>query len=87
MDTIYSILMLAAVAVGIFLLVKVLSAPIRWIFKLLINAGLGFVALWILNFFGDFVGLYLEPSFLHCLVVGFLGVPGVILLVVLQFLI
>ena len=56
------------------------------IFKLLLNAGLGFVALWIVNFFGDFVGLSIEMSFLHCVIVGFFGVPGVIVLAILSFL-
>ena len=86
METLSAILMLAAAVIGVVLLIKVLSAPIRWIFKLLLNAGLGFVALWIVNFFGDFVGLSIDMSFLNCLIVGFFGVPGVILLSILSFL-
>ena len=86
METLSAILMLAAVVVGIVLLIKVLTAPMRWIFKLLLNAGLGFVALWIVNFFGDLVGLSIETSFINCAIAGFLGVPGVILLAVLSFL-
>ena len=78
--------MLAVVVIGVILLIKVLTAPMRWIFKLLLNAGLGFVALWIVNFFGDFVGLSIEMSFLHCVIVGFFGVPGVIVLAILSFL-
>ena len=86
METLSAILMLAVVVIGVILLIKVLTAPMRWIFKLLLNAGLGFVALWIVNFFGDFVGLSIEMSFLHCVIVGFFGVPGVIVLAILSFL-
>ena len=86
METLSAILMLAVVVIGVILLIKVLTAPMRWSFKLLLNAGLGFVALWIVNFFGDFVGLSIEMSFLHCVIVGFFGVPGVIVLAILSFL-
>lgn len=84
METISSILILAAVAVGVILLLKILSAPIRLAFKLLINAGVGFLILFVVNFFGDFVGFTLGVNFLNALVAGVLGVPGVILLIVIK---
>ena len=64
----------------------VLSAPIRFIFKLALNALLGFVVLLILNFFGAFVGLSVPVTLISALVAGFLGVPGVLLLVLIQIL-
>ncbi|MBS1418690.1 MAG: transcriptional regulator [Clostridia bacterium] len=79
-----SILILAAVVVGVILLLKILSAPIRLAFKLLINAGVGFLILFVVNFFGDFVGFTLGVNFLNALVAGILGVPGVILLIVIK---
>ncbi|MBS5433843.1 MAG: pro-sigmaK processing inhibitor BofA family protein [Firmicutes bacterium] len=84
METISSILILAAVVVGVILLLKILSAPIRLAFKLLINAGVGFLILFVVNFFGDFVGFTLGVNFLNALVAGILGVPGVILLIVIK---
>lgn len=84
METISSILILAAVVVGVILLLKILSAPIRLAFKLLINAGVGFLILFVVNFFGDFVGFTLGMNFLNALVAGILGVPGVILLIVIK---
>ena len=58
----------------------------RWLLKLLINAALGYIALFILNFFGGFIGLSLGLNFVNAVVVGFLGVPGVILLTLLKLL-
>ena len=73
--------MLGATILFIVLLIRVLAKPIKWIFKLLINAFFGFAALFIVNFFGEYIGLHLETNLLNSLVAGFLGVPGVLLLV------
>ncbi len=86
METLSGILLIAALVVGAILILKILTKPIRWIFKLLLNAAFGFVLLFLVNFFGDPVGIYIGVNFVNALVAGFLGVPGVILLVVLQFL-
>ena len=86
METLSSLLMLAAAVVLVILLLKILTAPIKLIFKLLINAALGFVILFVFNFLGAFVGLTLDVNLLSCLAAGIMGVPGVILLVVLHFL-
>lgn len=86
MELISGILIIAAAVVFIILLVKLLSAPIRWIFKLLLNALLGFVVLFIINFFGGFIGLTLGINLVNALIVGILGVPGVILLVLIELL-
>lgn len=77
--------MLAAAIVFVALLVKVLSAPIRWIFKMLLNAVLGFVVLFLFNFFGDYIGLSIPITTVSALITGIFGVPGVIVLALLQF--
>ena len=86
METLSTLLMLAAAVVLLVLLVKVLSAPIRLIFKLAVNAALGFLILFVVNFFGDFVGIGVTVNLFTALIAGVLGVPGVVLLVLLQFL-
>ncbi|MDY4487561.1 MAG: pro-sigmaK processing inhibitor BofA family protein [Candidatus Limivicinus sp.] len=86
METLSGILLIAALVVGAILILKILTKPIRWIFKLLLNAAFGFVLLFLVNFFGDPVGIYIGVNFVNALVAGFLGVPGVILLVLLKFL-
>ena len=77
-------------AAGIFLLwliIKLFLTPIKWIFKLLINTGIGFVGLWVVNFFGDFFGISLGLNWINALVVGVLGFPGLVLLLAMKYLI
>lgn len=69
------------------LLVRLLKTPIKWAFKLLINTGIGFVALFLLNFFGDPIGVNLGLNWFNAVVTGVLGVPGVVLLLLIKYLI
>ncbi len=84
METISSLLIIAAIVLFCILLLKILSAPIRLAFKLLINAGFGFIILFIVNFFGDFVGISLGMNFINAIIIGLLGVPGVVLLIIIN---
>ena len=80
-------IVLAAVGVGlIVLLVKILGTPLRWAFKLLINALMGFIGLFIINFLGGFIGISLGVNLINAIVVGVLGFPGVVLLLLIKYL-
>ena len=82
-----STLLVVVMGVGlIVLVVKIFGTPLRWLLKLALNTAIGFVALFLLNFFGDYIGLSLGINWLNALIVGVLGVPGVILLLLLQYL-
>ena len=78
--------MLAATVVFVILLIRILAAPIKWIFKLAINGALGFVVLYVFNFIGAFVGLSVPITLPSALITGFFGIPGVLFLVLLQIL-
>ena len=52
--------------------------------KLFVNALIGAAILLIINFFGAVIGISISISFLSALIVGILGVPGVIILLLLQ---
>ena len=85
----FSYLTIGAIVVCILLVVllfKIIKTPLKWAFKLLINAASGFFALVILNFFGGIVGLSLTVNLINCLVAGILGLPGVILLLLIKYL-
>jgi len=85
----FSFLTVGAVVICILLVVvlfKILKTPLKWAFKLLLNAVGGFIALVILNFFGSIVGLSLTINLINCLVAGILGLPGVVLLLLLKYL-
>ena len=79
-----AIILIAVVAA--FLLIKLLTAPIRFAGKMLINALVGFVVLFLLNFAGNIVGISLGINWFNALVVGVFGAPGVVLLLLLKYL-
>ena len=78
------ILFLILSAVGIFLLIKILTAPIRWIFKLLLHAALGYLTLLVFNLVGGFFNFELPMTFLNSVIAGVFGAPGVIVLTVIR---
>lgn len=59
----------------IFALVKIISLPF-WLLK---NSIVGAIMLYIFNFIGFFT---IKITFIHCLIVGVFGIPGIIGLVV-----
>lgn len=67
------------------LLLRLLVLPIRWFWKLFVNGGCGFICLWLLNSISGFTGLYFPINYVTAIIAGFLGLPGIILLAVLQF--
>lgn len=85
-DILFVILILAAAIFLIKLLFRLLKLPVTWFFKLLLHALCGFVALFILNFLGAYIGLYIEMNWVNAAVTGVLGVPGVLILLLIQFL-
>ena len=80
MEMLYTILLAAAVVVAIYVLIKILAAPIKKIFKLLLNAVCGFVLLFIANFIGGFFNFAIPVNILTCIIAGAFGIPGVIFL-------
>ena len=77
---------LAAILAGFFLiaLLRVFSTPLRLVLKLLVNTLLGFAALWVVHLTADITGIALGFNLWNALVVGILGVPGFVLLLMVQ---
>ena len=83
----FAVIALIAIGLGLLtLLFKLFRTPLRWAMKLALNAAVGFVALFVLNFLGGFVGLSLGVNWLNAIVTGVLGVPGVVLLLLIKYL-
>lgn len=68
----------------LYLLGRVMMVPLKLIFKLLINAVAGGILLLVINYFGSFLNMHIPFNPITALVAGFLGIPGVIMLFVLQ---
>lgn len=68
----------------LFLLLRLIILPIRWFWKLFLNSGCGFLCLWLLNSISGFTGLRFPINAVTAAIAGFLGLPGIGLLAVLQ---
>ena len=65
-------------------LLRLLALPIRWFWKIFLNSGCGFACLWLLNSISGFTGVVFPINSVTALIAGFLGLPGIVLLAVLQ---
>ena len=65
-------------------LIRVFSVPLKMTLKLLANTLLGFAALWAIRATSGITGLTLGLNLWNALVVGILGVPGLVLLLLVQ---
>ena len=86
MDILFLILLAAAAVLLVLLFIKIIKLPLKLIFKLLLHAAVGFVALFIFNYLGSFAGIWLEINAFNAVITGVLGVPGVILLLLFKYL-
>ena len=77
---------IAAILAGFFLiaLIRVFRTPLRLALKLLCNTLLGFLALWVVSMTSGFTGIALGLNLWNALVIGVLGLPGFVLLLLVQ---
>ena len=71
---------------GFFLiaLIRVFRTPLRLALKLLCNTLLGFLALWVVRLTAGLTGITLGLNLWNALVIGVLGLPGFVLLLLVQ---
>jgi len=80
MEKIVTLLVPALLAV---ILVRLLFLPLKFIFKLGIHSGCGFICLWLLNTLAPFTGIFFPMNAVTVVIAGTLGLPGIGLLAVL----
>ena len=73
----------AALLILIFIIFK---TPLKLIFKLLLNTVTGFIVLFAVNYLGSFIGISVPVNWINAIIVGILGVPGVGVVLVLNYL-
>jgi inhibitor of the pro-sigma K processing machinery len=77
---------------GLFLLViiyigaKVIMKPVKLLWKVIINSIIGLVLLLLVNYGAARFGFVLPVNIITILVAGFLGIPGILLLICFQLL-
>ena len=79
----YVVLILSIVAVIV--IAKVFSWPFGKIFKLVLNIALGLIMILIVNVFGQNIGLHIPFNIVTALISGILGLPGVICLIIINY--
>ena len=69
-------------AIGaVYILGMLLVLPIKLIVRLVINGVIGALALIVFNVFGSYIGVTIGVNPITALIAGFLGIPGVLLMI------
>lgn len=67
----------------IFLLGRALLMPLKFILKLILNSIVGGVVVMVINFIGANIGVAIPLNLVNACIVGVLGLPGTIMLIIL----
>lgn len=71
--------------IAVVVVAKLFSWPLKKILKLLLNIALGIIMILLVNTFGGNIGLHIPFNFVTAIVSGILGIPGVIALIILNY--
>lgn len=71
--------------IAVVIIAKILAWPFKIIFKLIANIIIGGLLLLLVNTFGAGFGLHIPFNAITALTSGIFGIPGVLLLIVLQY--
>lgn len=72
------------IIVLLFFVSWLLIIPLKKIFKILINSMFGIIALFLFNLLSGYTGIYIGINIVTALIIGVLGVPGFLLLLILN---
>lgn len=79
MENIIALIVPILIALLVF---RLLFSQVKLIWKIAVNSLSGFLCLWLLNLASGITGIVFEINFITALLVGFLGVPGILLLLI-----
>lgn len=86
MDNLYILLAWVAGIILVLFFGKALKVPLKIALRLLLNSLLGGMVIIVINFLGQYINFHISLNFFSALIVGTLGLPGVILLIILKYL-
>lgn len=84
METLAIIFLLIAAVLSAVVVFKIAAAPIKLIFKLLLNALSGFLLLLLTNLISGFFDFSVPINLFSCILSGAFGIPGVALIILIQ---
>ena len=82
-----SIIAFIACIFFIFIVGKIFILPLKTILKFLLNSVVGGIIIFIVNLIGGFWNFHIGLNILTSIIVGILGVPGTILVIMIKLLI
>lgn len=71
----------------IFLFGKIFIVPLKKILKIVLNSILGGIVIYIINLIGGFWGFHIGLNFFTSILIGLLGLPGAVCLIIIKLLI
>lgn len=71
----------------LYLVAQVFMKPIKLLWKLVFNSAVGIVLLMVVNYIAAYLDFSLPINIITVLIAGFLGIPGILLLICFQLLI
>ena len=83
MDFSNALVILGCIAV-LWIIGKIFSVPLKALFKLIVNSVLGGLLIFIINLIGSAWGFHIGLNVVTAVLVGLLGIPGAILLIILK---
>ena len=83
----YSIIAFIACIFFIFIVGKIFILPLKTILKFILNSVVGGIIIFIVNLIGGFWNFHIGLNILTSIIVGILGVPGTILVIMIKLLI
>ena len=71
----------------LFLFGRIFIVPIKKVMKLVINSILGGCTIWLINLIGAGINFHIGLNFLTSILIGLLGLPGAICMIIVKLLI
>ncbi|MGI5920307.1 MAG: pro-sigmaK processing inhibitor BofA family protein [Syntrophomonadaceae bacterium] len=84
METINVIIAALFFLVILYIMAQVIVQPMKLLWKLVINSAIGLVLLMITNYLGGYFSFNVPVNIITILLAGFLGIPGIILIICFQ---
>ncbi len=79
-----SIIVFLGCIIFLFIIGKIFIIPLKSIFKLIANSVIGGLIIFIINLIGGMFSFHIGLNFFTAIIIGILGIPGAILLIVLK---
>lgn len=83
----YNIITYLACICFLFIFGRIFIVPIKKVLKLVINSILGGLVIFLINLIGNSFGFHIGLNFFTSILIGILGIPGAVFLVILKLLI